>query len=218
MQKCVVVPIKTNNKRLPGKTFRLLNGKPLYTYLFSTLSKTGLDTYVDSSDEKILIAANEFGFKTFKRPEEYNQDHITGDELISRDLKSLENYDLIGLLHITSPFLKEETILNAIDILEEDSSIDSLFGAVPRQGRFWYNEKPINHDPKNLLPTQNLIPVYEEAADAYFFRRKSFEKYGKRVCGNFKILNVGKIEATDIDTLDDFIMAESILKWGIIQT
>ena len=36
---CILVPIKTNNKRLPGKTFKKLKGKPLYSYLFNTLKK-----------------------------------------------------------------------------------------------------------------------------------------------------------------------------------
>jgi N-acylneuraminate cytidylyltransferase len=150
MRSCILVPIKTNNKRLPGKTFKDLNGKPLWSYLFSTLGKTEIDTYVDSSSESVLEIATELGFTSIKRPIKYNLDHITGDELIARDLNLLSSYDVIGLLHITSPFLKVETIKKAISTLEENPDLDSLFGAVSRQGRFWYNGEPVNHDPQKL--------------------------------------------------------------------
>lgn len=217
---CILVPIKTINKRLPGKTFRLLNGKPLYSYLFRTLSnlkgKIVGEIYVDSSDDEVLKIAQEYGFSTFKRPEEYNGDNIAGDQLIGRVIDSL-HHKIIGLLHITSPFLSEETISKAIELTEKEN-VDSVFGVAPRYGRFWYKNAPVNHDPNNLVRTQDLIPVHEEAADLYFFKKDSFIKYNKRVCGNFNMIEVNKIECTDIDTLEDFINAEGLIKSGLIKT
>ncbi|GIU68460.1 MAG: hypothetical protein KatS3mg093_347 [Candidatus Parcubacteria bacterium] len=218
MDTCILVPIKTKNKRLPGKTFRLLNGKPLYTYLFKTLKdlkNDGLEIYIDSSDKKVLSISRECGFNVFVRPEEYNQDYITGDELIARNIDKL-NYEIIGLLHITSPFLTLKTIKKAISIIEENKHLDSLFGVVPRYNRFWYQNKPINHNPNKLTRTQDLVPIYEEA-DFYFFRKKSFKKYGKRVCGNFQTIEVNKIEAVDIDYLEDLLYAEALIKGGLVQ-
>ena len=43
MKKAIVVPIKTNNQRLPGKNTMLLGGIPLYAHLFKTLQKTSID-------------------------------------------------------------------------------------------------------------------------------------------------------------------------------
>ena len=31
-----LVPIKHNSQRVPGKNFRLMNGKPLYQYIIDT--------------------------------------------------------------------------------------------------------------------------------------------------------------------------------------
>ena len=96
MKTCIIVPIKTQNKRLPGKTFKLLNGKPLYTYMFETLkSQTKADVYIDSSDEEVLRIANEWGFKTLKRPEEFNSDSTAGDQLLMRIVDMLD-YDIVG--------------------------------------------------------------------------------------------------------------------------
>ena len=214
MKTCIIVPIKTQNKRLPGKTFRQLNGKPLYSYLFETLkSQTKADIYIDSSDDEVLRIAKEWKFKTLKRPEEFNSDSTAGDQLLMRIVDMLE-YDIIGEVHITSPFLSRKSIEESINIIESDESIDSLFGIVPRYNRFWYKNRPINHDIGNLARTQDLVPIYEEA-DYYFVRKISLKKYEKRICGNIKTYKVGDIEAVDIDTLTDFIYAESLAKSGL---
>ncbi len=218
MKICIAVPIKTINKRLPGKTFKLLAGKPLYSYLFNTLrevKKENLidEVYIDSSDERVLGIAKEYGFKTFKRPEEYNSDNVAGDQLISRIIPSLSEFDLIGWLHITSPLLSQKNIFDAIQLMKSNLSLDSVFGVVPRYNRFWYNSLPVNHDPENLVRTQDLMPV-EEESDFYFFRRESFLKYQKRVCGNHASVRVSDKESVDIDTLEDFLFAEALINSG----
>lgn len=213
----ILVPIKTTNERLPGKNTRNLKGKPLYWYLFRTLKtiKNITTVYVDSSDKDILKIADEWGFSTFKRPEEYNAHTITGDELIMRVVDSIDT-DIIGLLHVTSPFLKTKTIENAISLFEDDHLLDSAFGVVPIYDRFWFKGAPVNHDIKELKRTQDLEPVYKET-DIYFARKKSIMKYKKRICGNAKPFEVDAIEATDIDYLSDFLTAGALIDSGLTE-
>jgi len=216
MSVCIMIPIKTNNERLPGKNTYPLKDKPLFAYLFSTLKKVKrVDAiYVDSSDEKILKIAEEWGFSTLKRPAKFNDDHIAGDDLLMRVMGDLK-HNIVGLLHVTSPFLKAETIEAAVDEISNDSSIDSLFGVAPRYNRFWFKDKPVNHDVKKLVRTQDLIPVFEEA-DFYFVRRKAFLKHKKRVCGKMKPFAISDVESTDIDTLIDIINGEALIDAGLV--
>lgn len=215
MKACVYIPIKTNNTRLPGKTFKLLSGKPLYSYLFNTVKKLEVPVYIDSSDDEVLKIAKNNGFIALKRPEAFNADNIAGNDLLKRVIDQIDE-DIICFCHITSPFLKVETITKSIIQLEQNKSLDSLFGVTPVFNRCWFKNKPINHDPNNLLRTQDLTPVYVEAADLYIVKKDSFKKYGKRVCGNYNQIEVDSVEAADIDTLTDFIHAESLLNSGIV--
>lgn len=217
MKISILVPIKTINERLPGKNTRPLKGKPLYSYLFRTLQRVkSIDAvFVDSSDEEILNIAKQWGFKTLKRPEQYNLNFTTGDELLARVMEQLD-CDIIGLLHVTNPFLSVETIETAIRWMTEDTSLDSIFGVIPRHNRFWFKGKPVNHDISKLVRTQDLTPVNEEA-DVYFVRWSSFKKYRKRVCGKFKQLKISMIESVDIDTIEDFIMAEALIDAGLVK-
>ncbi len=215
MSSCIIVPIKTFNERLPGKNTRLLKGEPLYSYLFNTLKKVECidEIFVDCSDEIILDIAVEWGFTPLKRPEEYNANSITGDDLLMRTAGDLK-FDIVSLLHVTSPFLTVNTITKAITMMNEDSRLDSVFGVMPINNRFWFEGKPINHDINSLARTQDLSPVYEES-DIYFVRRLSLMKHGKRVCGRFKMIEVDAVEATDLDDMVDFIRAEALISAGL---
>jgi CMP-N-acetylneuraminic acid synthetase len=212
-----MIPIKTNNRRLPGKNTMLLKGKPLYSYLFQTIKQVRFidAVYIDSSDEEILDIAQQWGFNIIRRPEEYNSDFITGDELLSRVVDQLD-FEIIGLLHVTSPFMSIETIETGFLWLAEDKSLDSVFGVLPRYNRFWFERNPVNHDINNLKRTQDLTPVYEES-DAYFVRRSSLQKYGKRVCGKYRLLEMNEIESIDIDTVVDFLVAEALLDAELVK-
>lgn len=218
MSVSILVPIKTINERLPGKNTRPLKGKPLYAYLFRTLQKViCVDAvYIDSSDDEILDIARDWGFKTLKRPEEYNSNLTTGDELIMRAVDLLD-CDIIVELHVTNPFLGVETIEEGIRYMVEDGSLDSVFGVKPIYNRFWFEGRPVNHDVKELKRTQNLTPVHEET-DVYFVRSESFRKYKKRVCGKFKHLEMNTVEAVDIDTIEDFVIAEAFIDAGLVKT
>lgn len=216
MSTCVLIPIKTNNERLPGKNTRPLRGYPLYAWLFQTLTDmSGIDTiYVDSTDESILRIAREWQFTPLKRPVEYNGNTITGNELLMRVVDDIP-HEFISLLHVTSPFLTAPSIRKGFDLLAEDPTLDSVFGVMSIRNRLWYEGAPVNHDIEKLKRTQDLIPVYEET-DVYFMRRDSLQRYGKRVCGNFRYFEMDTVESTDLDDLVDFIRAESLLDAGLV--
>ncbi len=216
MSTCVLIPIKTNNERLPGKNTRPLKGHPLYAWLFKSLE--GLEcveeVFVDSSDEGILDIAREWGYTPLKRPVEYNTDRITGDDLLTRVVDRLP-HDLLALLHVTSPFLTPASVRQGVSLLTQDPSLDSVFGVVPIYNRLWYEGVPVNHDVHQLRRTQDLTPVCEES-DVYFMRKKSLKRYGKRVCGKHVYFEMSRVEATDLDDLTDFVRAEALVDAGLV--
>ena len=177
----VVIPIKTRNQRLPGKNTRMLGGKPLYAYLFESVKQCkAVDTvYVDSSDESILSLAKEWGFRTIKRPESLNSDNTTGHDLLNFEFNHIEE-EIIGQLFVTSPFLKSSTIDAAINMLRENHEVDSVFGVYPIYNRFWFKEKPVNHNPEKLLGTQYMEPLHCDS-DFYFMRRSVYLLERRRI-------------------------------------
>jgi N-acylneuraminate cytidylyltransferase len=110
--------------------------------------------------------------------------------------------------------LEIKTIDAAVDFyLNYLEEYDSLFGVTKHQFRLYAEDgSPVNHDPGNLIRSQDLTPLYEDNSNLYIFSRDAFEKYGSRICGRAYMFEIPKIEAIDIDTEDDWCIAEAVAK------
>ena len=54
---------------------------------------------------------------------------------------------------------------------------DSLFSVTEHRVRCYDKDRnPINHNPRKLIRTQDLSPIYEENSNFYIFSRNSFKK------------------------------------------
>ena len=73
----------------------------------------------------------------------------------------------------------------------------------------------VNHDPDNLIQTQDLEPWFEENSNLYLFSRDSFAATGARIGRKPILYPMNPHEAVDIDTPDDWLLAEALA--GIAQ-
>ena len=67
-----------------------------------------------------------------------------------------------------------------------------------------------NHKPSELLPTQNLDPLYMENSNFYIFSKDGFLAHDRRITDDTAMFEVDPIEAVDIDEERDFAMAEAL--------
>jgi CMP-N-acetylneuraminic acid synthetase len=89
---------------------------------------------------------------------------------------------------------------------------DSLFSVTKLFKRFYDPDgNPINHDPKKLINTQELSPLFEENSCMYLFTRKSFEVNRNRIGEKPYMFEIDKIEAIDIDDEFDFELVKNII-------
>tara|TARA_B100001093_G_scaffold485513_1_gene519976 strand:+ start:45707 stop:46357 length:651 start_codon:yes stop_codon:yes gene_type:complete len=212
MKKVIIIPIKTNNQRLPGKNTMLLAGKPLYQYLFDTVKNIGIDVVIDCSDDKIIQIAKDFNFSTIKRDPSLNSPETSGNDLILNQIKSLNLSEdcLLGQFFVTTPFLEANTIKKSFSLLESHNKT-SCFGLYKVYDRFWHQRQPVNHNPKTLVGTQYMEPLFREAG-FYTFKVGAFLKEKSRITDSFVNFDVDETECIDIDTYVDFMFAESYAK------
>ena len=135
--------------------------------------------------------------------------------IIEDDLNNIDSDNYL-MTHTTNPLLKKESINQALNMFEEEkkNGFDSLFTVTKTQTRF-YDEKsrPINHDPDNLIRTQDLTPWFEENSNLYIFSRESFFKKNNRIGVNPKMFITEQFESTDIDTPADWELAEILVSY-----
>ena len=225
MKTCIIIPIKHNSERVPGKNFRNFNGKPLFHIILNTLIKSKYinDIYVDTNSD-IVINSIKSDFKDtnisiYRRPVELQSGDTPTNVLIENIITKLNlNYDLFLQTHVTNPLLKIETIDECIEtfLLKEKEGYDSLFTAKKLQTRLYQlknnDTHALNHNINELIPTQNLEPLYEENSCLYIFKKEIlFEKH-HRIGYKPYIYNMDHIESCDIDIESDFLLTEQLHK------
>jgi len=204
-----IVPIREKSERLPNKNFRDFNGKPLYYWILETLSNVEeVDrVVVNTNSEKIMANAPEhFEIEISERPERFYGDSTTRN-IIQYEVNRVET-DVYLQTFCTNPLLKSTSVSGAVQKFT-NTSCDSLMSVTRHQKRMFTEDlDPINHDPYNRVPTQELPPIYEDNSNIYIFTEEVIEKKGDRIGTDYEIYELGKIESLDIDYKTDFEMAK----------
>lgn len=228
MRIVALLPMKANSERVKGKNFRDFGGKPLFKWVLDTLlSVAEIDLIVINTDARHILA--EHGLIDNERilmrdrNEEICGDLISMNLIIKDDIKNIDS-DIYLMTHTTNPFLSRHSVEAAIEkfqIAVKAEGADSLFTVNKVQDRFYdIDVQPINHDPANLIRTQDLDPWYQENSNLYLFSKESFYKTDARIGANPTMLVTAPYESTDIDTPDDWelgeVMVEYYRKKGIL--
>ncbi|MEE9328334.1 MAG: acylneuraminate cytidylyltransferase family protein [Cocleimonas sp.] len=210
-----LLPMKANSERVKGKNFRNFNGKPLFKWILDTLlSVEEIDTVIINTDARDILSNNGLidseRVMIRDRKAEICGDEISMNLILADDIENIPA-DLYLMTHTTNPLMSAETIRKSIKLFEESErseNTDSVFTVDKIQTRFYQeNGKPVNHDPDNLIPTQDLEPWYEENSNLYLFTKNSFNKTNARIGAKPKMIVSPAFESIDIDTPDDWDFA-----------
>ena len=203
--------------RVPNKNLKLFNGKPLFHAIIDELIKSKYINKVIINTDSDLIAESAINtYQDFvsihKRPKNIQGDFISMNKIIEYDLNNSDS-DIYIQTHSTSPLLSVKSLDAAIEkMISKSISFDSIFSVTKIQTRFYGKSGvPFNHDPKQLLRTQDLEPLFEENSGFYIFTKDSFKNAdNKRIGLKPLMFEIDKIEAIDIDEPSDFIIAETL--------
>lgn len=214
MRTACFIPIKENSERVPGKNFRVLNGKKLYEHICEHVKQADVfdDVYIDTNSEEIKEYALKQGFHYIERVPELAQNTANGNDLLIHHYELYPQYDFYFQLFATAPYLQPQTICKCHDFLMASEEYDSCFTATSTHGFFWLNQVPINYRPGILPRSQDMVPMIEETTGLYGIKKESLEKYCCRIGRKPYIHIVSRFEAVDINTEEDLKIAEYIGK------
>ena len=225
-----LLPMKANSERVAGKNFRDFCGKPLFRWVLDTLlSVPTISNVVINTDAREILA--DHGLTESERviirdrPQDICGDFVSMNSVIADDVSNLDA-DIFVMTHTTNPLLRKGSVQDAISSFKKALELnqhDSLFTVDKVQERFYDADgRAVNHDPENLIRTQDLEPWYQENSNLYLFTKQSFEATGARIGRSPTMLVTAPLESTDIDTPDDWDFAESVVSYytkkGIITT
>ena len=213
-----LLPMKANSERVRGKNFREFNGKPLFRWILDTLlSIEEIDRVIINTDARQILADNglvdsERVLIRDRKPE------ICGDfvsmNLVLADDAANVQADTYLMTHTTNPLLSAASTRGALALFHKgvaESSCDSVFTVNKFQTRFYRaDSSAINHDPDNLIRTQDLEPWFEENSNLYVFSRASFASTKARIGKKPLMYEMGRTESVDIDDAESWQMAEAM--------
>lgn len=212
MKTVAIVPIKLNSKRVKGKNFKIVLGKPLYQYLLDKIKRCNFDEiYIDSDSDEIKKYCFKKGFNFIKRLPKLAKDNANGNDLINYHGRIIEA-DLYFQLFITSPLLSVKTINRCINILKKNKKFDSILTVKEIYTWFWFNKKPVNYNPKILPRSQDAEPITMETTGLYGIRKKTLKSMKCRIGKKPYFLKVDDEETIDLDNYSDFKYLEYRLK------
>jgi CMP-N-acetylneuraminic acid synthetase len=212
-----LVPMRHHSERVPGKNYRLLRGRPLYSYILDSLLQSGaVAQIVVDTDSPEIRAGIEQAFpsvRVLERPAHLRDGSIPMNQVLLHDVQRVPAPAYLQT-HSTNPLLSAASIAAAVQAFVSGlPAHDSLFTVTRWQKRLWDpSGKPINHDPAVLLNTQDLPPVYEENSCIYLFERQGFLQRGNRLGGRPQMFEIPATEALDIDDEEDFRLVEALLE------
>lgn len=212
-----LVPMRHHSQRVPGKNYRLLAGKPLYQHIIETLLAVPEvnEIVVDTDSDPVMdgLWTNFPQVKIINRPEHLRADDMPMNEILIHDT-GLFPADFHLQTHSTNPLLKAGTISKAIQaLLAEYPKRTSLFSVTRWQTRFYDKDgNAVNHNPRELIQTQDLPPMYEENSCIYLFTRENLIAKRHRISDQPLMFEIPRLEAVDIDTEADFQLADILMR------
>ena len=214
-QVVALVPMRHVSERVPDKNFRLLAGKPLYAYILETLQACAqVDRIVVDTDSPTISEGIEADYPKIlllERPKHLRGGDVPMNEVLLHDVSQVPASFYLQT-HSTNPLLKAATISLALErFFTAYPEYNSLFSVTRLQARLWSaGTEPINHDPAELIRTQDLAPVFLENSCLYIFERESFLKRKNRIGDNPLRFEIEADEAIDIDRESDFAVVECL--------
>lgn len=211
-----LVPMRHSSERVPGKNYRMFGDAPLFHHIVNTLLDCpSIDEIIIDTDSPTIADQCREHFPTVvlvERPDHLRAGEIAMNRIIEHDL-TFTDADTIVQTHSTNPLLESNAIEEAIRIFREEDC-DSVFTVTRLQQRLWsVDATPVNHDPTQLLRTQDLEPLFIENSCAFVFSRDLILSTGSRIGANPRMVETDPTGSLDIDEEPDFVLAEAM--WNV---
>jgi len=184
-------------------------------------SKVFDEVLVTTDDEEIAsIAEKEGAIVPFQRPFELSGDFAATMPVISHAIEWWQTHrcqlEFASCIYATAPFIRPEILSQAIQILcnsDADFVLSVARFDYPVQRSLRLDGKGMLNfaDPENALKrSQDLEPRYHDAGQFFAGRVEAFQRHEAVLYGRCRPIIVPNDEAVDIDTEEDWRMAEKL--------
>ena len=226
MKRLAIIPARSGSKRIPLKNIKDFCGKPIISYPITEAKKSNLfhTIHVSTDDQLISEICSQYDCKPeFLRPK-YLADDATPImpvlKFVTEEyLKADQKFDQVWLLMACSPLIEAEDLIKASKVFDDNPLRPLLAVAeypAPIEWAFTINPKNQlfpKYPGQFAIPSQKLDKTYFDAGVfAAFTLKEVINSSGAGSDQNFSGYILEKLKAIDIDTMEDWKLAENIYK------
>lgn len=202
--------VRKDSQRCPDKMLRPFAGTTLVDICLEKVNRIDIKKYFGAHEEGLIEKAERYDFEIYRRS--YESAHSPNDAGKIFEILRHIREDAVVWINPCVPFLRQETIEQAIDTFRNDESIVSLTSVKESHGWFYYeNGRPINNLALDIS-TITSEPVLEVAHAFHIYPRRrmidgilwSNQPNDPYLCA------IDRDEAFDIDHEDEFLVAEKL--------
>ena len=225
MSSIAIITARGGSKRIPRKNIKEFCGKPIIEYSIRAAIHSGVfdEVMVSTDDEEIAEIARKIGAAVpFMRSESASNDYATTDDVIKEVLDAYQErgikFDSFCCIYPTAPFLTSDRLKEAMMLLSDADSVMPVvaFSYPPQRGIVLGNNGRLVRQYPEYITTrsQDLVKVYHDAGQFYACKTDAFYEGNTTDVDNIVPIILQEKEVQDIDTLEDWEMAE--IKYKLI--
>ncbi|MDR2645773.1 MAG: pseudaminic acid cytidylyltransferase [Holosporaceae bacterium] len=215
-----IIPARGGSKRIPRKNIASFLEKPITAYSIEAALQSGIfdEVMTSTDDSEIADISLKYGARVpfFRSVETSTDMAMTAPVLIEvlNKYKELgQKFEYCCCIYPCAPFVTSQRLRSGMELLISENADSVLpvvkFSYPPQRGLVIRDSKlqmmfPENHD----VRSQDLEPMYHDAGQFYCMKSSSLIREGKLFCANTLPMELSEMEVQDIDTIDDWKIAE----------
>ena len=220
MKALAIITARGGSKRIPRKNIKEFCNKPIIAYSIEAALQSGCFSTVmcSTDDEEIAAIAKQYGAEVpFYRSPETSNDYATTADVLKEVIAEYEKrgftFDYFCCLYPTAPFVSPEKIRYGYDMMIEknaNGAMPVVQFSYPIQRALKIDDNKISMiQPEHLKSrSQDLMKTYHDAGQYYWYKVDAFRNEQNIMMLNPIAIVTPEDEVQDIDTLEDWKMAE----------
>lgn len=227
MSSIAIITARGGSKRIPKKNIKEFCGKPMLVYSIEAALQSDVfeEVMVSTDSEEIAEIARSHGASVpFMRSEKTASDYATTRDVLMEVLNEYEKcgktFEDMTCIYPTAPFITAQKLKDAVALFKETKSsllIPVVQFSYPPQRAYIINDGKLQFkwEEYRYTRSQDLEPFYHEAGQFYCYNIKDYLAADGAIKGNIIPFILPESEVQDIDTEEDWKMAE--LKFSMMK-
>ena len=214
------IPVRGGSKSIPKKNIKLFCGEPLIFWNLQQLQNSNIDEIIVATDcNETKEVVNSFNFSkvsVYDRESNNSKDTSSTESVMLEYIQNsdLSESDIFMLVQATSPFTQSTNFNEGLKMFKH---YDSVLSCCKSKRFSWRDGEALNYDIYNRPRRQDFQGTLIENGAFYISAVSSIKQSKNRISGNIGIYEMPEYTYTEIDEIEDWIVAESLMKRFVLR-